>query len=157
MAIASTTRPTRTLTGLLAAVLCFGLTAPTASATPAPTTPHTSTAPAAPTTLENQQVQPAGIKGWLVSQALRGLAGGLRTSADEFIRLGGTWLDDGARAALRQHSGRIADVLDDIAKTPDLATHAAKEKAYNELSKFLDPGTAQVIADALEGILFILL
>lgn len=148
--------PRSAVSAIATALLLAGLTAPGAAASIV-------TSPAEPpmttqiTSSENLEAQPAGLKGWFVSQGLRGIAGGIRNGADDFIRLAGNWLDDGATTALRQNSTRIADVLDDISDIPDLTTRVVKERAYNELSKFLDPGTAQVIADALEGVLFLVI
>ncbi|PVE19867.1 hypothetical protein DDA93_00395 [Arthrobacter sp. Bz4] len=97
------------------------------------------------------------MKSWLVKQALRGVAGTVRGGSNTFINLAGNWLDSGAKSALRKNSGRIADVIDDVADLPDLATHAVRGHVYNGLKGFLGHGTANVIANAVEGVMWILL
>ncbi|PFG33911.1 hypothetical protein [Sanguibacter antarcticus] len=103
------------------------------------------------------QVEIQGIKSWLVKQALKGVAGGVRGGASTFIRLGDRFLDAGAKTALRNNSGRIADVIEDVANLPDIATHRVRSEVYKGLKGFLGDGTANVIANAVEGVMWILL
>lgn len=102
-------------------------------------------------------VEIQGVKSWLVKQALKGVAGGIRGGASTFIRLADNWLDAAATKALRKNSGRIADVIEDVAEIPDIASHQVRSQVYNGLKGFLGHGTANVIANAVEGVMWILL
>lgn len=102
-------------------------------------------------------VETQGIKSWLVKQALKAVAGTIRGGASTFIRLGDDFLDAGAKSALRNHSGRIADVIEDVAEIPDIATHMVRSEVYRGLKGFLGHGTANVIANAVEGVLWVFL
>jgi hypothetical protein len=95
-----------------------------------------------------------GVKSWIVKQVLRGVAGMIRGGASKFIDVGGDFLDAGAKSALRNHSGRIADVIEDVADIPDIATHMVRSEVYNGLKGFLGHGTANVIANAVEGVMW---
>lgn len=101
--------------------------------------------------------EPAGIKSFIVKKLLQQMAGMIRNGADAFIKLGSQFLDDAAEKALKNHSSEIADVLDDVANFPDIATHQIRSQIYNGLKGSLGDGTAQVIASAVEGVLWILL
>lgn len=101
--------------------------------------------------------EPAGIKSAIVKALLKQMAGMIRSGANTFIDLGSKFLDDAAEKALRNHSSEIADVLDDVANFPDIATHQIRSQVYNGLKASLGDGTAQVIASAVEGVLWILL
>ncbi|WP_284251640.1 hypothetical protein [Litorihabitans aurantiacus] len=103
------------------------------------------------------EVQPLGVKSWVVKQALRGVAGLVRGGADAFVRVADDWLDDGARAALKNNSSEVADVIEDVANLPDLATHQVRSAVYNGLKDSLGHGTANVIANAVEGALWLVL
>ncbi len=76
-------------------------------------------------------VEIQGVKSWLVKQALKGMAGGIRGGASTFIRLADDWLDAAATKALRNNSGRIADVIEDVAEIPDIASHQVRSQVYN--------------------------
>lgn len=95
-----------------------------------------------------------GVKSWIVKQVLRGVAGMIRGGASKFIDVGGDFLDAGAKSALRNHSGRIADVIGDVADIPDIATHMVRTEVYKGLKGFLGHGTANVIANAVEGVMW---
>lgn len=104
-----------------------------------------------------ETAQPKGVKSWFVKQALHGVAGTIRGGAGKFVDLAGPWLDDAAEVALRRDSGRIADVIEDVANIPDIASHAVRGYVYDGLKGFLGHGTANVIANAVEGVMWILL
>ncbi|WP_316274774.1 hypothetical protein [Bacillus halotolerans] len=99
-----------------------------------------------------------GIKGKIVSAAVRALAQGIRSGSWVVSKIIG-WLDEGAAKAFRKHADDIADELDYIAKIPDLAVDTVRKKLYNYLVNDLelDSGDALVIAEAVEGVLWILL
>lgn len=157
--------PRRFCGTLLAATLGVagvGLGAAPATATPVEASPaivSSATTPPEGKARERETTEYAtqGVKSWVVKQVLKQIAGMIRRNVDRFIRLGGQFLDNGAEAALRSHSGRIADVIDDVAEFPGITTHLARQQTYQRLSQFLDHGTANVIANAVEGVLWILL
>ncbi|MED3603426.1 hypothetical protein P4472_16470 [Bacillus subtilis] len=111
--------------------------------------------------MKNQEVSVGefttqGIKGKIVSAAVRALAQGIRSGSWVVSKIIG-WLDEGAAKAFRKHADDIADELDYIAKIPDLAVDTVRKKLYNYLVNDLELGDALVIAEAVEGVLWILL
>jgi hypothetical protein len=98
----------------------------------------------------DQQVEPQGVKSYLVKKAVKVIAYALRKGGDvlEYIV---KWLDKDAAKALSKYSDKIANELDYIATIPDLAVNIVKEKIYyfmiNELG--LSGGIALQIADAI--------
>jgi len=99
-----------------------------------------------------------GVKSWMVKKAVRLLADAIRHGGKAVHHVV-KFLDDKAARVFHEHSGRIANGLDDIAKIPDIAVHVVKEKIIyfmiNELS--IRYGTAQVIGEAIEGALWIVM
>lgn len=98
-----------------------------------------------------------GIKTWALRVALRATADLIRGGASGFIKIGGRFLDSGAKSALKKHSGRIANVVDDAADLTKINGTLVRQYVYRELNKFLPSGTANVIANAVEGVMWILL
>lgn len=100
-----------------------------------------------------------GFKSWLVKQALEQVAGFVRGGGRIFVDLADDFLDDSARAAIRRNSVEIADTIEDVAQIPDVATHMVRREVYTRLVRDvgLDPGTAQVIASGVEGVLWFVL
>lgn len=103
------------------------------------------------------QAVPYGVKRFLVKKALKGVAGTIRGGGSKFVDLAGEWLDKKAADTIRKDSVRIADAVDEVANIPDVATHQVRNEASKRLSEIMDSGTANVIANAVEGVLWILL
>ncbi|GAA1745424.1 hypothetical protein HF984_11205 [Rothia terrae] len=100
-----------------------------------------------------------GIKSFVVKKALKGVAGAIRGGGQKFISMAEKQglLDAAATNKIRTDSVRIADAVDSVANIPDLATHMVRQETYKRLVTFMNPGTANVIANAVEGVLWILL
>lgn len=105
----------------------------------------------------NRSVEPRGPRSWFIKKALGIISGMIRHGGDGFIRLAGHFLDNEAKKAIRNNSGLIADAIDTVAGLPDLAGHVVREKLMYALSDPLGPGTASVIASAVEGAIWLLL
>ena len=97
---------------------------------------------------------PAGIRGKIVSGAVRLLAKMIRNGG-EYVGKVLRYLDDDAARAFRRHSKDISKELDRIAKLPDLTTEVVKEQLFNFLKNTvgLSGGTALEIADAVKAVL----
>lgn len=105
----------------------------------------------------NQELN--GVKGKLAKFALNSLADMIRDSVDNFIYLakkhGG--LDDQAADSVKKNSSQIADALDDVAEIPDLVTHQVRSEVYKRLEGPLGSGNANVVANAVEGVMWFIL
>jgi hypothetical protein len=99
-----------------------------------------------------------GVKSLAVKKAVLAMVKGIRKGDRISNKLIGH-LDNAALKAFRQHSGRIADGLEKISEIPDLTVKIVKEKSVNFMTRELKlgGGTAQVIGDAIEGVLWFLL
>lgn len=76
---------------------------------------------------------PQGVKSRTVAQAVVLVAKGIRVGNKHFGKLV-LALKGPAGAAFLQHSAKIADVLDDIAKIPDLVLRVVEQKLFQILS-----------------------
>ena len=81
----------------------------------------------------------------------------IRKSPDALIDFTKSFLDGAAEAALRRSSSQIADAIDDVAGLPDLAGHIVHEQLFYALEGSIGGGTAKVIADAVEWVMWALL
>lgn len=99
-----------------------------------------------------------GVKRWAVKKATRALAAGIRAGGRILNQLIG-YMDDKAAQIFRKYSDRIADELESIANIPDITVKIVREKIFYFLSGPLNVGhgNALVIANAIEGVLWILL
>ena len=106
---------------------------------------------------EHTSPSPTGVKSWLIKQALELIAMGIRKGSRVVQELV-SYMDDAAARAFRKHSRAIADTLDDIVQIPDLSRRVVKDKLRYFLTHTLElnPGTAQVIVTAVDGVLAIL-
>lgn len=68
-------------------------------------------------------------------------------------------LDGKAAKVFQKYSKRIANALDDIAEIPDVTVRIVKEKIISFMTNELriNPGTAQVIGEAIAGALWVFL
>ncbi|WIK81882.1 hypothetical protein [Micrococcus lylae] len=103
------------------------------------------------------QAETQGLKSEMVKVALRGVAGAMRGGGQKFVTMADGFLDKRAADVIRRDSVRIADAIDDVANIPDVATHQVRSEVYKRLSAIMDDGTANVIANAVEGVLWVLL
>lgn len=101
----------------------------------------------------------AGPKTWILRKALQGIARGIRSGGDEFISMArkGKFLDDQAERVLRRNNRVIANAIDDVAELPDLAGHVIREKLFDALRGPIGAGNAKLIADAVAGVLWVVL
>lgn len=104
---------------------------------------------------------PQGVKGRTVAKAVVLVAKGIRVGNKHFGKLAQA-LKGPAATAFLSHSGKIADLLDDIAKIPDLVSHVVREKLFFALSNTqgafkIEPGLAKDIADEIVAVVNALL
>ncbi|XCB30114.1 hypothetical protein RQN30_01275 [Arcanobacterium hippocoleae] len=104
----------------------------------------------------NLEIETRGVKSWAAKKDLKSISGMIRSGGKQFIDLAGDFLDKETKTAIRNHSDIIADAIDDVAELPDLASHVVKEKLFHALSSPLGGGAANVIADAVAGVIWIL-
>lgn len=98
-----------------------------------------------------------GLKSFVVKRVLKSLAYMVRHNTDEFISLAEKQgLDKTSARAVRNNTSKIAGVLEDVAEIPDIAAHSAKDAIYNTLRPSLGGGTANVIAQAVYGLIWVL-
>lgn len=97
----------------------------------------------------------AGIKSLALKKAVQAMARVIRAWGPEVVNITRT-MDGPALRAFRKHAVRIAGRLEDIAEIPDLVTTIVREKTYYFLiaELQLSGGTANVIAQAIEGALY---
>lgn len=96
-----------------------------------------------------------GAKSKTVALAVRLVAKGIRLGNKHFAKIVST-LDAAAAGPFLKHSGRISDLMEEIASIPDVAERAVGEKLFYALSDKhgifkLSPGTANVIRQAIMG------
>lgn len=100
---------------------------------------------------------PQGVKGRTAAQATILVAKAIRKGTTHFATIVRK-VDTDAVAPFMKHSGKIADVLDDIAKVPDLVVDVIRSRLFHLLS---DPhgafkikhGLAMDIADVIAGVI----
>lgn len=104
------------------------------------------------TTLNSPTVEPQGIKGKVVSFAVRQIAKAIRYGGKELNYIM-RFLDKEQASNFSKYAYQIADRLDYISNIPDLTAQMVKEYMFNFLYKDLkfDYGTAMLIADAIKG------
>ena len=102
---------------------------------------------------DSRSAEPRGIKSALVKLALKAIAKAIRGGANGFINLASKFLDDAAEKAIRNNASKIADVIEDVADLPGVLTHTAKDKIRQGLEPLVGGGTANVIANAVVGVL----
>lgn len=97
---------------------------------------------------ETRGVETRGAKSLAIKTTLKGIAFGLRSGGEEFIKFAGKALDKQAVKVLRKNLDFVADAIDGVARIPDLAEHVVKEKLLYALRP-LGHGNAVVISDAV--------
>jgi hypothetical protein len=102
---------------------------------------------------DGRRVEPRGLKSTLVKLALKAIAKAIRGGANGFVNLASKFLDDAAEKAIRNNAGKIADVIEDVADLPGVLAHTAKDKIRQGLEPLVGGGTANVIANAVVGVL----
>lgn len=103
------------------------------------------------------EIETRGVKSWVAKNALKSISGMIRSGGKQFIDLAGGVLDKETKTAIKNHSGTIANAIDDVAELPDLASHVVREKLFYALSGPLGGGVANAIADAVAFVMWILL
>ncbi len=108
--------------------------------------------------VDQQNVQ--GIKSKAIKHAVKAMANLIRKgNGSKFYEVCGRLSADAAALqAFRRHSGRIADLLDDIASIPDLALNMVREQMFSMLTSPRGPikmggGPAKVITEIIVGAL----
>lgn len=104
---------------------------------------------------------PQGVKGRTCAAAVVLVAKGIRKGNKHFGKLVQA-LKGPAAATFLQHSEKIADALDDIAKIPDLVSRVVGEKLFYALSNpqgafKIEPGLAKDIAGEIVAVVNALL
>lgn len=100
-----------------------------------------------------------GVKSKMVTQAVKLMAKGLRKGEKPFFDACEKLASDPrALKAFRKHAGKIADVLDEIAKIPDLVLGVVGEKIFFMLTTDrgpiqMDPGSAKMIEKVVVAVI----
>jgi len=100
-----------------------------------------------------------GVKSKIATQAVKLMAKALRKGEKPFFEACEKLASDpGALKAFRKHAGKIADVLDEIAKIPDLVLGVVGEKLFFMLTTKggpikMDPGSAKMVEKVVVAVI----
>jgi len=103
-------------------------------------------------TSNSPTIKPQGIRGKVVSLAVRQIAKAIRYGGKELDNII-KFLNKNEEKEFSKYAYQIADRLDHISRIPDLTAQMVKEYMFNFLVYELrfNPGTAMLISDAIKG------